>query len=97
MYKTATDVYISAAGHLLEAVDDRNYYSGTVEWCDDDTEYALTVSAVVYREWADMPEGRQSVVCDMVPVWWEFHTTVSGEEVLNDFSFNELRRCIRHS
>jgi hypothetical protein len=30
----------------------------------------------------------------MVPVWWEFHTFVNGEEVLNNFSFNEMREYI---
>jgi hypothetical protein len=26
----------------------------------------------------------------IIPVWWELHTTIGGQELLNDFSFREL-------
>jgi hypothetical protein len=29
-------------------------------------------------------------VTALIPVWWEFHTFASGEELLNDFSFGEF-------
>lgn len=55
----------------------------------------LTVSAIVYRDSVQMPEGAREVVADMVPVWWEFTTVLpEGGQVLNDFSFGELRRFI---
>ena len=39
-------------------------------------------------------EGDRDVIADLVPVWWEFHTTGDGGEVLNDFSFSDLRACL---
>ena len=48
----------------------------------------------VYRGRLSLPEGVQHPVTDLVPVWWEFHTTQAGGEVLNDFDFSELKRCV---
>lgn len=39
-----------------------------------------------------MPEGESEVLSDMVPVWWEFRTVTEEGEVINDFSFGELRK-----
>ena len=47
----------------------------------------------MYGKQAD-PKGPR-IVEDMLPVWWEFHTYLGGEEVLNDFSFGDLRACLR--
>ena len=38
-----------------------------------------------------LPEGDRDAIADLGPVWWEFHTAGDGGEVLNDFSFSELR------
>ena len=54
----------------------------------------LTASVIVYRGRLSLPEGVQHPVTDLVPVWWEFHTTQAGGEVLNDFDFSELKRCV---
>ena len=48
-------------------------------------------SVIVYRRVERLPEGDRDVIADLVPVWWEFHTADDGGEVLNDFSFSELR------
>ena len=55
----------------------------------------MTLSAVIYRQ--SQPDEGCSIcaITDIIPVWWEFHTFIDGDEVLNDFSFNELREYIQ--
>ena len=49
---------------------------------------------IVYRRRERLPEGDRDAIADLVPVWWEFHTAVNGGEVLNDFSFSEVRALL---
>ena len=95
MYTISSKLYHQLAVHLVEQVGERGYYSGRFEfefegvWCE------MILSAVVYRQ--NKPDEWASVcaVEDMIPVWWEFHTYMDGEEMLNDLSFNELRGYIK--
>ena len=94
MYDVLPELYQEVATKIIEQVGRRGYYSGTLDFEWDGVECHMVLSAVVYRRTEQFPEGARSLVADMVPVWWEFHTFIDGEEVLNNFSFNELREFI---
>lgn len=91
MYNILPELYDITTEMLLERVGRSEYFSGSIEFDYGDVECRLTVSVIVYRRREVLPEGELDLVCDMVPVWWEFHTTVGGEERLNDFLFTEIR------
>ena len=95
MYTILSKLYHHLASHLVELVGQRGYYSGSFEFEFDGVWCEMTLSAVVYHQ-SEPDEGYNScAVTDMIPVWWEFHTFVDGDEVLNDMSFNELREYIQ--
>ncbi|WP_418983615.1 hypothetical protein [Alistipes sp.] len=94
MYSVSPELYREAAARLAEAVGGSNYFSGTVRFPFGDTECRLTGSVIVYRKRESLPEGDGERIADLVPVWWEFHTSIEGREVLNDFSFSQLRACL---
>ena len=93
MYDVLPELYREVATKIIEHVGRRGYYSGVLDFEWESVECRM-LSAVVYRRTEQYPEGERSLVADMVPVWWEFHTFVDGEEVLNNFSFNEMREYI---
>lgn len=92
MYTVSSSLYNEVALRLAELAGRRGYFSGSVTFDTDEAECRLTLSAVVYRRRERMPEGDFDVICDMVPVWWEFRTVTGEGEVPNDFSFGELRK-----
>ena len=94
MYDVLPELYQEVATKIIEQVGRRGYYSDALDFDWDGVECHMVLSAVVYRRTEQYPEGERSVVADMVPVWWEFHTFIGGEEVLNNFSFNEMREYI---
>ena len=94
MYDVLPELYQEVATKIIEHVGRRGYYSDALDFEWDGVECHMVLSAVVYRRTEQYPEGESSVVADMVPVWWEFHTFIDGEEVLNNFSFNEMREYI---
>ena len=91
MYHILPELYDAAVEALLECIGCEEYFSGSVDFDYGDVECRLTVSVIVYRRLVVLPEGEREPVCDLVPVWWEFHTVVDGEELLNDFSFTGIR------
>ena len=94
MYSVSPELYHEAAARLSDAIDGGNYFSGSLAFRFGDTDCRLTASVIGYRGRLSLPEGVQHPVTDLVPVWWEFHTTQAGGEVLNDFDFSELKRCV---
>ena len=90
IYSVSTELYLEVAARLAEAIGGGSYFS----FAFGDTECRLTASVIVYRRVERLPEGDRDVIADLVPVWWEFHTAGDGGEVLNDFSFSELRACL---
>lgn len=94
MLTISSQLYEELAGRLLEKIGRDNYFSGSVEISTDDTECKLTASLVIYRTLLDLPEGAIDAIDDIVPVWWEFATIRNGEDVINDFSFNDLKEFI---
>lgn len=92
VYNISPALYNEVAEHLTECVGRNGYFSGSPEFSSNGVECRLVLSAVVYRRRESMPEGEREVISDMVPVWWEFHTVTDEGEVMNDFSFGELRK-----
>ena len=90
MYSVSPELYHEAAARLSDAIDGGTYFSGSLAFRFGDTDCRLTASVIVYRGRLSLPEGGQHPVTDLVPVWWEFHTTQAGGEVL----FSELKRCV---
>ena len=83
MYSVSPELYHEAAARLSDAIDGGNYFSGSLAFRFGDTDCRVS-----------LPEGVRHPVTDLVPVWWEFHTTQAGGEVLNDFDFSELKRYV---
>lgn len=94
MYNVLPELYREVLTRLLDEISSRGYYSGVLEFEYWGVECRMVLSAVIYRDEVKYPEGAFSVVADIVSVWWEFHTFIDGEEVVNNFSFNELREYI---
>lgn len=94
MYSVTPELYLETAERLTEAAGDAGYFSGSVAFVFGGVACRLRTSVIVYRRRESLPEGEREAVSDLVPVWWEFHTVVDGEELLNDFSFGELRRLL---
>ncbi len=95
MYQILPELYVEIAENLFDQLEGRGYYSGSFsfEYCG--ITCRMVLSAVVYYEADDPFVGYVGGVKDIVPVWWEFHTESDGGEMLNDFSFNELRKVIK--
>lgn len=91
MYHILPELYDLTTERLLERIDRAEYFSGSVDFDYGDVECRLTASLIVYRRREVFPEGEFYTVFDLSPVWWEFHTTIDGEERLNDFQFTEIR------
>lgn len=91
MYTISSLLYDETARRLRDAIDGRSYFSGSVRFDFEGTECGLTLSAVVYLSRREMPEGAFDAIDDIVPVWWEFHTSDEYGEMLNDFSFAALK------
>lgn len=95
MYTISSKLYHHLATRLVEMVGQNGYYSGAFEFDFEGVCCEMILSAVVFHQ-AQPDDGCSlCAVTDMIPVWWEFHTYVDGDEVLNDMSFNELREYIQ--
>ena len=94
MYDILPELYQMVLSKILDSIDGKGYYSGSLEFSYEGVECTMILSAVIYYRKERFPEGEFEFVADMVPVWWEFHTYADGEEVLNNFSFNEMREYI---
>ena len=94
MYEISSKLYHEVATRLTELAASHGYISTSFEFEFEDVWCKMIISAVVYRQ--SSPDVGHSVcaVTDMIPVWWEFHTFVEGEEVLNDMSFDLIRENI---
>ena len=95
MYRISPKFYSEMVEMLLGLIDQKEYFSGSFEFEFECVSCRVLLSAVIYRRDSLWPEGERREVTDMVPVWWELHTEIDGREVLNDFSFNELREYIK--
>ncbi len=89
-YQVSTQLYVEVATRLQEAIDDENYFSGTLQFRFGEVECRLLTSVIVYRKPLRRPEGEFDAISDLIPVWWEFHTVGDQGELLNDFDFSQL-------
>lgn len=87
-------IYEGVAGALAEALEGRDYFSGSVEFDTEEVGTTLIATLLVYRRDERYPEGRRREITDIVPVWWEFRTIQECGEVSNDFSFGELKKYL---
>ncbi|MBQ3186784.1 MAG: hypothetical protein IJB62_04405 [Alistipes sp.] len=94
IFSVSSQLYEEVLARLTDKIDARNYFSGSFSFEYEEVVCRMVVSCFVYRRPVVMPEGAKSAIVDLVPVWWEFHTTDSAGERLNDFSFSELRRLL---
>lgn len=91
MYEISSQIYEKTAEKLCNLVGGNGYFSGTLEFAYEDIECRMVASLIIYRKRVEMPEGLFDVIDDIVPVWWEFHTVIDGEELINDFDFARLK------
>ncbi len=93
--------YAYVAANLAAEIEARNFFSGTIRTEHDGFESELLATLIIYRQKALPEEGPTTLlgpIVDVVPVWWEFHTfDPDGEEVLNDFSFSDIKPLLINS
>jgi hypothetical protein len=94
MIEITNETYRDVAAGLTESISDSDFFNGTIEFDFDEFYAALTITAILHRRNETYPEGLQRVTVDIIPVWWEFSTVQEQGEVLNDFSFSELKKYI---
>lgn len=84
-------IYAAIAQEMLDKIGDRNCISTSIEVEDGDLYFRFTLSALIYHQTVRAPEGTFEVISNVVPVWWELHSFLGEEEVLNDATFDELK------
>ena len=94
MYSVPSELYVEVVARLREAIGERRYFSGTLNFAFGEVECHLRASLMVYWREESYPERHYASISDLVLVWWEMHTTIDGEEKLNDFSFSTLRQYL---
>lgn len=94
MYVISPKLYDEVATRLREAIGRDSYFSGSVQFPFGEVECRFTGSLVVHHRTRQLPEGDFDCIADAVPVWWEFSTSRDGQEMLNDFSFGDLREFL---
>ncbi len=79
---------------LMDKIDGREYFSGSIHLEDEEADYSFTSSLIILYDDVHYPEGVAIEIKQITPVWWEFHSVTDDGEVLNDFDFNILRSNI---
>lgn len=82
---TTAETYQKFAGLILDFARHRDYIRGKFCVVQDDVEFTLVLSAVVYTD-------KKLNITDIVPVWWECETFEGQVQYRNDFQFNEVKR-----
>ncbi|MFI3305191.1 MAG: hypothetical protein R3Y68_01600 [Rikenellaceae bacterium] len=94
MYIFSPNTYSRLVGMFLEDLSSLTFYSGTIEFEQDDVEIRLVATIIPYhrREYCDGSD--RYTIKELVPVWWELHTTTPEGEVDNDFDFSIFKDYI---
>lgn len=79
-YPIIPELYGIVARKLLDEIREKSFYFGSFSF-----DYGSKVC---------LPEGDTDRIDDLVPVWWEFHTSDQAGERPNDFSFSELKEYL---
>lgn len=91
MYSFKPEIYEELSSEICLSLEDYCYFSGSVEVADDDVVCRLVASLIIYRRNVALLSDERDIILNVVPVWWECHTFADGEEVENDFDFEEFR------
>lgn len=91
MYSLTPEMYQDLASAVLQSLSNINYFNGSVSAFDGDTECRLMATLIIYRRRVGILSGETDSVTDIVPVWWECHTSIDGAEIENDFDFALFR------
>ena len=94
MYDIPNQLYLEVADRLIARFGTSDYFSGTLSLDYDGVMCSLLLSAIIYRRRERCDEGERLLIADVVPVWWEFHTYIDGQECINDFDFGILKSFI---
>jgi len=84
--------YRAVAASVMQAIADKDFFNGSVEYDTDEFYSTLRMTLIVYRD-REAP-GCGGAIRNIVPVWWEFSLSQSGGEVDTDFSWRELREYL---
>lgn len=94
MYHITPELYHDVALRLCDAIDGDSYYAGSITFSTDEIDYRLTLSIIIHRSSDSSEIKNLNSIVDIIPVWWEFHTYNSTGEIINDFSFSDLKADI---
>lgn len=94
MYEISSKLYLEIADRLTCEIGSKEYFSGAILCTHGDIECKLLCSLFVERSRHAEPDRNYAPIVDIVPVWWEFSTVEGSVELLNDFSFSELKALI---
>ena len=93
-YPIIPELYGIVARKLLDEIGEKSFYSGSFlfDYGSKECRFVafdrnLSFEGVSARSDADR-------IDDLVPVWWEFHTSDQAGERPNDFSFSELKEYL---
>lgn len=87
MFNITNDIYDDVSQRLIEKIEDKYYFSGTIAFSTGEISYRLTIAVIIYRDAND-------TITDMVSVWDEFHTYDSSGETVNNYLFSELKKYL---
>lgn len=83
--------YQRLAKKLLEAVDDKEFFNGSVELDGEDFYATLKTTLVIYRRKIEQQQTIITPIEKIVPVWWELSLSTEQGEQMSDFSWWDLR------
>ena len=90
MYTISNQLYHEVSERLLSAIGSKTYFSGSVTFTHGEVDCRLICTLFIERNRGTECDGHRATISKIIPVWWEFHTSIGSEELLNDFSFKEL-------
>lgn len=94
MLNITDQTYRLVCDRLHDAIGSSDFYSGKISVSDADFDYELRATLIVYRRETGDRNDTDRPITDLVPVWWEFHSSDADGERLNDFDFAVLRAAM---
>lgn len=91
MFQITTSIYNRLASELLDKISTSSIFSGSIEFETDQVDIIFIATIIPYYHREEFPEGDIETIQNIVPVWWELHTTTHDGEVINDFDFETLK------
>ncbi|MFI3282871.1 MAG: hypothetical protein SNG10_05005 [Rikenellaceae bacterium] len=91
MFQITSNAYNCLAQKLLDSINPTTIFSGAIEIFIDEVEIRFIATIIPFYTREYYSEGVVEVLHDIVPVWWELHTTTQDGEVMNDFDFETFK------